>query len=74
VLDGRDLLAAGAWWRVQVFGIVDEAGYHWLQLAILGPRRYVLTLRLHHHDGPGSALGTLALCLAELAAAPSIGL
>ena len=71
MLDGRDLLAAGSWWRVEVFGIVDEAGYRWLQLALLGPRRYVLTLRLDRHEGPLSALGALALCLTELASPSS---
>jgi hypothetical protein len=45
-LDGRDLQIHGESWHVEVYGILEDAGKRWVQLALDGPTHQMLTLAL----------------------------
>jgi hypothetical protein len=45
-LDGRDVVVLGKRWHVEVFSVVEHAGHRYVQLALDGPQRYMLTLRV----------------------------
>jgi hypothetical protein len=45
-LDGRDLLINGQSWHLEVYGILEDAGKRWVQLALDGPTHQMLTLAL----------------------------
>ena len=64
-LDGRDLSASGGQWRIEVLGIADEDHGRWVQLALNGRQRYLVTLRLHAGDGTQRAVAALAGWLAN---------
>lgn len=64
-LDGRDLSAVGGQWRIEVLGIADEDHDRWVQLAVHGRQRYLVTLRLHAGDGTQRAVAALAGWLAN---------
>lgn len=50
-LDGTQLQVGGADWRVEVFGVIDEPERRWVQIALEGTRRRILTLRLDPTQG-----------------------
>jgi hypothetical protein len=64
-LDGRDLSASGQQWRIEVFGIADADHDRWIQLAVSGSERYLITLRLHAGDGAQRAVAALTGWLAN---------
>lgn len=64
-LDGRSLTASGVPWRIEVFSIADADHDRWVQLALCGHQRYLLTLRLHVGDGTQRAVAALAGWLAN---------
>ena len=64
-LDGRDLMVSGARWHVEVYGICEQAGRQWIQLAVDGPRHHMLTLALAADQGIRQVVGTLSTWLAE---------
>jgi hypothetical protein len=72
-LDGRDVSASGGQWRIEVFGIADDDHDRWVQLALNGRQRYLVTLRLHAGCGTQRAVAALAGWLAhpEEAAPPT---
>ena len=45
-LDGREFEIEGAACHVEVYGVWDEGGRRWVQLALDGERPRMLTLRL----------------------------
>jgi hypothetical protein len=45
-LDGRDLQINGQSWHLEVYGILEDAGRRWVQLAVDGPTHQMLTLAL----------------------------
>ena len=45
-LDDRNLMVLGQAWHLEVYGICEEAGRRWVQLAIDGPQHYTLTVVL----------------------------
>ncbi len=45
-LDGRDLLINGQSWHLEVYGVLEDAGRRWVQLAVDGPTHQMLTLAL----------------------------
>jgi hypothetical protein len=45
-LDGRDLQVNGESWHLEVYGILEDAGKRWVQLALDGPTHQMLTLAL----------------------------
>jgi hypothetical protein len=59
-LDGRALSVAGGDWLVNVFGVSDQAGHRWVQLAVAGSKYYMLTLCLSPGDGVAQALLALS--------------
>ena len=62
-LDGTQLSVGGVDWRVQVFGVIDEPDKRWVQIALDGARRRVLTLRLVHTQGPRHVVRELSAWL-----------
>jgi hypothetical protein len=68
-LDGRDMAAGGQRWRIEVYGVREDADSRWVQLALGGPRHYVLTLKLGLFDGPQCAFLALAEWIANPATA-----
>jgi hypothetical protein len=59
-LDGRDLLVRGQAWHLEVYGICEEAGRRWIQVAVDGPHHYMLTLALATRSGVRQAVRTLS--------------
>ncbi len=45
-LDGRELIAMGRRWQVEIFSICDQGSERWVQLALHGVTDYMLTFRL----------------------------
>jgi hypothetical protein len=68
-LDGRDLVVSGARWHVEVYGICEQAGRRWIQLAVDGPAHYMLTLALAADLSMGQVIRDLTAWLAEPAGA-----
>lgn len=65
-LDGRHVAGAGHRWRVEVFSVCDRRGRRWIQLALKGRPRYMLTLRLI----AGAGLDHVMLALSSWIANP----
>jgi hypothetical protein len=42
--DGNDYLIDGRSYRVNVYGVFDDGHYKWVQLAVCGARRSLVTL------------------------------
>jgi hypothetical protein len=59
-LDGRDLLVSGQAWHVEVYAVCEEAGRCWVQVAVDGPRHYMLTLAFATRVGVRQAVDTLS--------------
>lgn len=59
-LDGRDLLVRGEAWHLEVYGICEDAGRRWVQIAVDGPSHYMLTLALATRAGVRQAVRTLS--------------
>ncbi len=59
-LDGRDIMAAGEHWRVEVFSVVEQAAHLWIQLRLVGDAPTALTLRLPRNANVREALQTLS--------------
>jgi len=55
-LDGRNLVVRGQAWHIEVYGICEEAGRRWVQVAIDGPQHYMLTLALATRSGVQQAV------------------
>jgi hypothetical protein len=64
-LDGRDLVVSGQAWHLEVYGICEEAGRRWIQLAVVGPHHHMLTLALATRAGVRQAVRTLTGWLEE---------
>jgi hypothetical protein len=64
-LDGRDLLVRGQAWHLEVYGICEEAGRRWIQLAIDGPHHYMLTVALAARAGGRQAVKALTAWLEQ---------
>ena len=58
-LDGRWLSVSGEYWRAEVYGILQEGGWRWVQVGLHGAREHMLTLRMV----PASGIGQLVLAL-----------
>jgi hypothetical protein len=64
-LDGRDLVVSGTRWHVEVYGIAEQAGRRWIQLAVDGPRHHMLTLALAADRGIRQVVRDLSAWLAD---------
>jgi hypothetical protein len=59
-LDGRDLLVGGEAWHIEVYGICEDAGRRWVQMAIDGPQHHMLTLVLATRAGVRQAVAAVS--------------
>ena len=64
-LDGRDLTIAGGHWRIEVFSVSESGGQRWLQLALSGERRGMLTMKVSPSDGAGRVLMGISSWIGE---------
>ncbi len=64
-LDGRDLVVSGSQWHVEVYGICEQAGRRWIQVALDGPRHHMLTLALAADLGVRQVVRALSDWLAD---------
>jgi len=64
-LDGRCLSVDGHDWNVCVFSVTDANEHCWVQLALDGSGRQVLTLRLASIYDPEQALDSLSCFLTD---------
>jgi hypothetical protein len=71
-LDGRDLMVGGEAWHIEVYGICEDAGRRWVQMAIDGPRHHMLTLVLATRAGVQQAVDTVTRWLEEPSECPQI--
>ena len=71
-LDGRRLTVGDKDWCVVVYGVFDEPGRRWVQLALDGSRIEVVTLRLAPTEGLDRAVQSLAQWLADPSATDSV--
>jgi hypothetical protein len=63
-LDGKDLVVSGSRWHVEVYGISEQAGRRWIQLAVDGPEHHMLTVALGRDHGIRPVVKTLSSWLA----------
>lgn len=59
-LDGAQLSVDGSAWRVEVFGVIDEPDRRWLQVALDGAERSIVTVRLDHSASAGQVVEQLS--------------
>jgi hypothetical protein len=59
-LDGHTLRLGSARWQVNVYSIRGDGASRWAQIALVGPRRHTLTLKLSLDDDGRRALGLVA--------------
>jgi hypothetical protein len=71
-LDGRDFMAAGEHWRLEVFSVVEDAQHLWIQLRLVGHLPRLLTLCLSKRADVHEALTALTAWLDGRSAAPCI--
>src|SRR5205809_5944646 len=64
-LDARIVCSGGSMWRISVFSVVIDADGHWVQLALFGPSRLNLLLRLHEHADVRDVLSALESRLSQ---------
>jgi len=65
-LDGRHLMVAGIDWSLEVYGILEQHGRRWVQLALTGEGEgCMLTLRLGPRAGSSEVLKTLSSVLTD---------
>ena len=65
-LDGRHLVVSGIDWSLQVYGVCEQHGRRWVQLAISGAgEACMLTLTLGPRAGAGDVLSTLSSWLTD---------
>jgi len=64
-LDGRNVVVSGARWHVEVYGICEQSGRRWIQLAVDGPRHHMLTLVLAADEGIRHVVRALSAWLAD---------
>jgi hypothetical protein len=60
-LDGQRFEVDGDPCKVEVYGIFDDGGHRWVQLALAGQRHQMVTLRLAAAENPDCALVSLAV-------------
>lgn len=71
-LDGRDLLVGGEAWHIEVYGICEDAGRRWVQMAIDGPQHHMLTLALATRDGVRQAVAAVSHWIANPTDCPMV--
>ena len=71
-LDGRDLVVSGSEWHVEVYGICEQAGRRWIQLALDGPRHHMVTLALAADLGVRQVVPALSNWLADPSASDQL--
>ena len=71
-LDGQCLSIDGRAWNVCVFSVTDANEDRWVQLALEGGDRKVLTLRLVPSQHPEQAFVSLSRFLTDPLAAPNV--
>jgi len=64
-LDGRDLNVKGHPWHLQVYGICEQAGRRWIQVAVDGPQHYMLTIAIAADLGVRQAVHAVSGWLAD---------
>lgn len=71
-LDGTQLSVDGSAWRVEVFSVIDEPERRWVQLALEGADRNILTVRLDHSESPRQVVEQLSTWIHDPLAATNI--
>ncbi len=71
-LDGRDLVVSGRRWHLEVYGICEQAGRRWIQVAVDGPQHHMLTMALAADLGARQAVRAISGWLANPAVSGSI--
>ena len=71
-LDGHCLSVDGREWNVCVFSVSDTNESRWVQLALEGRNRQVLTLRLAPSQNPQQAVASLFCFLTDPLATPDV--
>lgn len=71
-LDGTQVSVAGLDWRVEVFSVIDEPGQRWIQLALQGVVRRIVTVRANHTESPRQIVREISSWLADPSAARNI--
>ena len=71
-LDGRWIAVSGNRWRAEVYGVLQEGGWRWVQVGLHGARDHMLTLRTTQTSGISQLLLALTAWLAGSEAGPDI--
>ena len=72
-LDGRHLMVSGIDWSLEVYGILEQHGRRWVQLALTGEGEgCMLTLRLGPRAGVGEVMRTVSSWLSDPSDAPQV--
>jgi len=71
-LDGLHLGAARRHWRIEVYSVADGMRQRWVQLALQGKERRMVTLSLAPSDGARRVVTALSSWLADPVDRPAI--
>lgn len=71
-LDGRQVTLSRTKWRVEVYSVVDKFGRRWIQLALNGQTKIMLTLRLAAGAGARHVVFVLSSWLSNPSGSPDI--
>jgi hypothetical protein len=72
-LDGRGVVAgSGGRYRIEVYSVRDEAGCRWIQLALHGAGRHMITVRQAHGDSAQHVVLALSSWLADPSQKPHV--
>lgn len=63
-LDGRWFSVSGDHWCAEVYGVLQEGGWRWVQLGLHGAREHIITLRTPEAIGIGQLILSLTAWLA----------
>lgn len=71
-LNGRAITVAHRRWRIEVYGISEDAGWRFLQLALTGPPERKLTLRIAAIHDATHVIRTISSWLMQPSEAQSV--
>src|SRR5207249_8448750 len=64
-LDGRSLTVSYRRWRIEIYGMFEQQGWRWVQLALRGDPEHAVIVRVLPHDGEMQVVAALSSWLAN---------
>ena len=64
-LDGRSLSVSSSQWLIEMYGVFEQQGSYWVQLALRGPSDYSVAVKISPRDTEIQVLEALSMWVAE---------